>query len=228
MRLILLPGMDGTGILFEPFLAEWPRWIRPTVVRYPTDVRLDYPELLPIVRAACPATDDYVLLAESFSGPLAILFAAAAGPNLRGLVLVATFARSPVPKLLTLLANALVFRLTPTFLPRWFLLGHDGTPELNRLLDSALRQVKPHVLAARARAVGRVNVLDELRRLSLRVLILSASDDWIVGKSRTREMYEACPAAERFEVSGPHMILEASPRSCVKVVNDWAQSLVDR
>ncbi|WP_343630223.1 hypothetical protein [Roseateles sp.] len=32
--LVLLPGMDGTGDLFEPLLRELPAGWRPVVVRY--------------------------------------------------------------------------------------------------------------------------------------------------------------------------------------------------
>lgn len=50
-RLVLLPGMDGTGTLFEPLLdvlaAEW----EPIVVRYPPDEALGYDALLEVVRA---------------------------------------------------------------------------------------------------------------------------------------------------------------------------------
>ena len=94
MTVVLLPGMDGTGQLFAPFLAELPSSWRSQVVTYPTDSPLDYAELAPRVRAACPSTGEFLVVAESFSGPLAILLAASNPPGLTGVVLVASFARS--------------------------------------------------------------------------------------------------------------------------------------
>ena len=46
MRLLILPGMDGTDLLFDAFLAALPKWIDPTVVHYPSDRVMSYDELL--------------------------------------------------------------------------------------------------------------------------------------------------------------------------------------
>ena len=56
LSLVLLPGMDGTGRLFEPFLANFREAWRPIVVRYPTDRSLGYAELLSLVEAASRRT----------------------------------------------------------------------------------------------------------------------------------------------------------------------------
>jgi hypothetical protein len=51
------------------------------------------------VRAALPTRGRFVLLAESFSGPLAIRIAADPPSALVGLILCVTFARNPYPSL---------------------------------------------------------------------------------------------------------------------------------
>ena len=50
-RLVLLPGMDGTGVLFEPLLEVLPCEFEPIVVRYPPDKALGYEALLDVVQA---------------------------------------------------------------------------------------------------------------------------------------------------------------------------------
>src|SRR5512143_111507 len=97
--LVLLPGLDGTGRLFGDFIAALGQDIDVIVASYPADTPLDYAELEPLVRAMLPTDRDYVLLGESFSGPLAISLAASAPPGLRGLVLCCSVARSPLPAL---------------------------------------------------------------------------------------------------------------------------------
>lgn len=47
LRLILLPGLDGSGVLFAPLLRHLPPDVEPVVVRYPPDRALGYEELLP-------------------------------------------------------------------------------------------------------------------------------------------------------------------------------------
>src|SRR6516225_8307668 len=97
MHLLLLPGMDGTGRLFEPLLPFLPPSLVAVVLAYPPDRPLDYAELLPYVEAAIPDGQEFLVLGESFSGPLALLLAARQPPGLRGIILCASFARSPLP-----------------------------------------------------------------------------------------------------------------------------------
>jgi hypothetical protein len=54
MPLVLLPGMDGTGVLFAPFIAALGPGYRVIVVTYPTHEPLGYEALLPIARAVLP------------------------------------------------------------------------------------------------------------------------------------------------------------------------------
>lgn len=65
---VLLPGMDGTGKLFDAFVAALGADHQITVVSYPSDASLGYGELEAVARAALPVDRRYVLLAESF-GP---------------------------------------------------------------------------------------------------------------------------------------------------------------
>src|SRR5687767_5910188 len=96
ITLMLLPGMDGTGHLFAPFLEALGNEFNVKVVRYPGTEALNYAELEAVARAAMP-DGPFVLLGESFSGPIAISLAASGSPHLKGLVLCCTFARNPKP-----------------------------------------------------------------------------------------------------------------------------------
>ena len=52
--LVLLPGLDGTGELFAPFLQSLGAALPAQVVAYPRDQALGYAQLEPLVRAALP------------------------------------------------------------------------------------------------------------------------------------------------------------------------------
>ena len=73
--LVLLPGMDGTGDLFAPLLSALPPALRTIVVRYPCDRPLAMPNWRR-TRARAPQDQPFVLLGESFSGPIAAAIAA--------------------------------------------------------------------------------------------------------------------------------------------------------
>src|SRR5689334_8209434 len=94
--LVLLPGLDGTGELFAAFVAAL-RGHDVQIVDYPRDRAMSYAALEEFVREKLPGEVDYFLLAESFSGPIAISVAASSPPHLRGLILCGSFAANPLP-----------------------------------------------------------------------------------------------------------------------------------
>ena len=136
--LVLLPGMDGTGLHFAPMLRALGDRLPCTVVRYP-DEPLEYAEYERIARAALPADRPFVLLGESFSGPIALSIAATKPRGLAGYILCASFASCPRPllRLLRPLLGLLPVHHTPGALTAHFLLGRFATPELRRANASA-------------------------------------------------------------------------------------------
>jgi pimeloyl-ACP methyl ester carboxylesterase len=112
VAIVLLPGMDGTGELFAPLLDALPAELDPIVVRYP-DRPASYAEHEEVARHAMPRDQPFVLLGESFSGPVAVSIAASAPPNLRGLILCSSFLSCPHRAL------ALLRPLTPFASPKW-------------------------------------------------------------------------------------------------------------
>jgi pimeloyl-ACP methyl ester carboxylesterase len=141
MYLLLLPGMDGTGRLFEPLLPFLPPSLVAAVVAYPPDKPYDFAELLPYVAAAIPDGQEYLILGESFSGPLALLLAARQSPGLRGVILCASFTRCPLLSFAQWFRGLIRpwwFRAIPKWLIRSALLGRFSTPRLARLVENAI------------------------------------------------------------------------------------------
>ena len=99
MQIILLPGMDGTGILFRPFLQELADNISDEiavqVISYPCDQKLSYGELIDYVRSRLPGEEEVILVAESFSGPIGYALAAEQPNMIRAIIFVATFLSPP-------------------------------------------------------------------------------------------------------------------------------------
>ena len=71
MKIVLLPGLDGTGELFKPFIDSLPPGIEPILVSYPPKEKLGYGELSDYVMSRLPKDEEYLLVGESFSGPIA-------------------------------------------------------------------------------------------------------------------------------------------------------------
>lgn len=94
--MVLLPGFDGTGRLFARFRAALPETLTTSTVAYPPEKFLPYSELPPFVRAAVPDSSPFVLLAESFSAPIALEFAATNPPNLAAVIVCFGFDFKPL------------------------------------------------------------------------------------------------------------------------------------
>lgn len=228
--LVLLPGMDGTGELFAPFVAALGDDFEVRVVRYPTDQALGYKELEALVREQLPKQANFVLLAESFSGPIAISIAASPPPNLIGLVLCNTFARNPRPELAAFapLVGLLPLKLPPVAVLGHYLLGPFSTPALLSTLSTALAQVSTAVLRARIKALLKVDVTAKLPAIRVPLLYLLADQDKVVPKAAADLILEAIPSAKVVSYAAPHFLLQAAPSAAAAAEVVSAFLLLDR
>jgi len=228
MKLVLLPGLDGTGVMMRPFVAALPPSVTPVVVRYPGDLATDYAGHVALARAALPRDEPFVLLGESFSGPVAISLAAERPERLRGVVLCATFATNPVrwaPRAARPLVRPFLFRSVPAAVRRRFLAGRDATPGLDALFGEAHALVTPAAMAARARAVLDVDVRAHLRRAECRFLCLHGLRDRVVPRRALTEILDAARDARVRMIDAPHLLLQVAPNECADVVVAFARPL---
>jgi len=228
IRLVLLPGMDGTGELFANLVAALPKAFETQTVRYPADCS-SYLELADIVRAAAPITVPFVLIAESFSTPLAIEYAATNPENLKGLILCAGFAASPVWGLkrtvISLLAPVLVRMRLPKFAAQHLLVGPNASTTLLKAVRSAVSLVSPRVLSARVRAVLRCDVRAELGRLAVPIVYVRAKSDRLVSASCSEEIQRIQPRSDVVSIDGPHLILQREPERTAEIIVRFVQQL---
>lgn len=221
--LVLLPGMDGTGDLFARLVAEIGPSIRTRVASYPTDQPLGYAELESLVRNRLPADDPYVLLGESFSGPIAVSIAADPPAGLRGLILCASFVRCPrsALRLLRPLVTRSVLPLPPEALLARVLLGRNAPPALRDDVRRAVSRVQPATLRVRLRSVIDVDVTTDLRRVRAPTLYLRASRDRVVPRSAGDLVVATAPHARIVEVDAPHLLLQAAPAASAAVIRSF-------
>jgi pimeloyl-ACP methyl ester carboxylesterase len=215
---MLLPGMDGTGEFFDDFIAALGDACPTVVVRYPTDRALGYDELEPIVRAAVPA-GPFVVLGESFSGPLAIRLAAAAPPGLQGLVLCASFARRPVAPMPGL--HLLAGRLPPSWVAALLgpiLLGGFSTPALRDKLERSVSAVEPAVWRKRLQAVMQVDDTARISAVKVPVLYLRATRDRLVGGHAAEWVRQHHPRTAVIDFDSPHFLLQTLPVQTAQAV----------
>jgi pimeloyl-ACP methyl ester carboxylesterase len=224
-RLVLLPGLDGTGELFASFIAAL-RGLPTQVIAYPPDRPMNYAAHEQHARPQLPHDEDYVLLAESFSGPVGISIAASAPPRLKGLVLCASFAANPLPLLgpLSRLIGILPAARVPVALTEPWLYAGRGTPELRRAHAAAMSRVSAKVLRARVAAVLAVDHRELLARIAVPMLYLRASKDRLIPASAASAILRARPDMKIVEIEAPHFLLQTEPRKCAVAIMNFLSS----
>ena len=225
VTLVLLPGLDGTGLLFADFVAALKPNVRAIVASYPTDVPLRYDELEPIARSFLPQDEPFFLLAESFSGPIAIAIAASSPPGLLGLVLCCSFARNPMPALgpFRFALGAIPVAAVPMALVCFFGLGRFATRATRPALAQSRARVAPAVLRARARAALSINLVSLLSQIKLPVLYLRASEDRIVSGASCEVVSSLLPQTVVVQFPAPHFLLQVLPKPVASTVTDFME-----
>ena len=225
MRLLMLPGLDGSGDLFRPLLQVLPSQLTSQVIPYPADRVLSYSALLPFVQQAFPQREPFVLLGESFGGPLALQCAAAPPANLRAVILSAAFATNPVPyhlRWLPRVSSILRFK-PPDALIRYYAAGMDSSQDLVELFQQAKSKTCWQVLAARLQAVREVDVRTELKGCAVPLLCLRAIRDHLVRHECHEEMVWLRPDMKVIEIDSPHFLLQRRPQEAAKAIEYFVQ-----
>jgi pimeloyl-ACP methyl ester carboxylesterase len=227
--LIMLPGLDGTGLVFEPLLQYLPEEIDAQVVRYPVDSVMTFAEHVAFAREQLPRDKSFVLLAESFSGPVGLQLLAEPPENLVGVIFVATFARFPSPFLLDaanhLPQGVLLKLFSTTLFSRFFCLG-SATKERVGLFRRALATVKLKVLSRRLQLLAELPPPPDTT-FSGPCLYLQASNDRLVPARALIPMQKHLPQLQVEKVSGPHIILLAHPETGARLISDFIATLTD-
>jgi pimeloyl-ACP methyl ester carboxylesterase len=131
--LVLMPGLDGTGKLFQPLVGSLPASIRCSVAAYPTDHKLSIRQMARRVAATLPP-GPLVLLAESFSGLVALALLHQRVASIRAVIFCAAFAGPPRPLLLgaasRVPASGRLMQAAPSVMVRALGIGWPGQDRL--------------------------------------------------------------------------------------------------
>lgn len=228
-HLVFLPGLDGTGHLFAPVLDVLPPNYTVSVVSYPLDQTLGYSQLFSYLEEKIPPNCDFTLVAESFSGPLAIQFASTNPARLKALILCTSFVTSPLPKAITGLRdfiNDAFFSIAPpNWALRYWMLGTDCPGETLALTQAAIRQVAAKVLAHRVRLVMNVDERETLRKCEKPILYLQATKDRLIQDRGWKALRVVKPQTQYREIAGPHLLLQCQPQETMRAIDDFLRSL---
>ena len=224
MRWILLPGMDGVG-LFSQFIEALGPDQDFLVLSYPTNLPLSYDQLTTLVRESLQDETDYILIAESFSGPIAIRLATERPPGLRALILAASFCRSPVVGLSAILLSKIgvsLFRVRPPLRAvKYFLLGNGASKQLIDEFYTAIGLVSIKTLAFRLKEILKVNACNCCADILVPTLYIQANKDRLVGPQEAQVIGHAVADFDLHQIDAPHMVLQRQPALSYLAIRDF-------
>jgi pimeloyl-[acyl-carrier protein] methyl ester esterase len=211
--LVLLPGLDGTGIFFAPLLRHLPSWVEPVIIDYPVSGNNDYKNLLPLVMSRIEKMESFVILGWSFGGPLALMVASRFPSRVSGIILCGSFVTSPYPMLTRfrfavsapLIATLRALRRTRLLIPGY------ASSELRQAKAKTWRKVNATVLASRARAALKVDVRALLNECRSQILYIASTHDEVISRTSLDEIMDIAPQTQVVQIEGPHLAIFTNP-----------------
>lgn len=228
MKLVLLPGMDGTGMLFGSLLANI-QGKEVIVLPLPNEGAQDYKSLSQYILKRLPK-EDFILVAESFSGGIAAQLSQQIVPHLKGIIFVASFLSAPT-KLMAHFASLLPIRHL-THLPfsgivyRLFFLGKDAGNKEIELFRRAIDATPVRALKLRLKVIAQAKY--DGFKSAVPAVYIGAAHDMLVHPRKRLEFVQAYSDITFAELDGPHFILQAKPKDGAIAITEAVRLLTGK
>lgn len=217
--------MDGTGNLFSPLLRALSNFDC-ELIRLPETGAQDYASITRYVKEKLPE-EDFIIVAESFSGPIAAALAKEGIDSLKGVIFVATFLSAP-SRILLAIAQILPLKLLSN-LPfakhfhKALFIGAGASNELMHLFISTVRSL-PSVLI-KARLSSMHSLAFSADKIELPVGYIQAASDKLVSADKFIEFDNYFNNIHIRKIEGPHFILQANPKECAVAITELVNLL---
>ena len=229
LKWTFLPGLHGTDALFDGLRDHLPKETECEWVNLPTKGKQDYGKLSKWLDEELPRLrgQKRLLIAESFSGPLALMLASRRKDEVAGIVLAAGFCDAPMNPGIALLPLRPLFMVKP---PRkaleHFLIGNDASEAEIEALKQTIQSIPSSTLSKRVRAVLEFDEGDAPQLKGLPMLILQAHNDNLIPWEAQQRLEARYPEARTHWIESPHMILQRHPKACLEKIHGFAADLI--
>lgn len=215
---VLLPGLHGSRALFSSFVALAPAWANCLPLALPTVGGQTFDEIADVILPELRSLEGFVLLGESFSGPIAARLSARLGKKVALLVLC-----NPVVEMSVRVPEGLLSAIAASaWMPAWgasmALSGGDMS-----IAQSALDEVRAlpkGILPQRLSAVYSATEDALASNLAPPLLTILGTSDNLVSVSRSRAFFSRMPQSTVVEIEGPHLIVQARPAEVWEAISE--------
>jgi surfactin synthase thioesterase subunit len=219
LQLVLLPGLDGTSLLFHPVLEALPLSVPVRAIRYSDKEKQSYNQMVKEVKAQLPS-QPFVLVAESFGGYLAYLLSLDKSLPIEKVILVASFLTPPrigLKAIVKMLPISLMFKL-PLIRPlvKYFCFAQYYSDNLFDLLTKAVSHVKPNVLAKRVSLIFNLKPSQSIS--DVQTIVITANHDRLISRRTSKFLATRFDKVKIKNVDGPHFLLQTRPKKLAEVI----------
>jgi pimeloyl-ACP methyl ester carboxylesterase len=221
---VLLPGLDGTGKLFDRLLAVIGGSHTCTVVRYPESAA-SLNDLVAFARTAIAQVDYSVVIAESFSGVVLARLLSERKTRIRAAVFAASFMETPRRYLLcgALRVPETVARVAMAAVIKHFCVSRCNDAGLREEIFRVVDSVPYRTLLMRLALLR--DLEERVIETVVPVLALQAAGDRVLDGSARDSIRRRIPGARIEMVEGPHLLLQAEAAECWRVIENFVRDV---
>ena len=171
--------------------------------------------MIPTDRPVC-------LVAESFSGPIALDLLQRANRNYQSAVLSTTFAKPPLGLVLSLaqklrLASFVLPAVSEQILRLFCLNGVDDIATIRETVDVVRRLPQRHI-HSRLMALTQMDSNDMLANIDVPVTVMTANQDRVIRRRYVQSLLQQLTDVRHVCIDGPHLLLQAQPARCAEQI----------
>lgn len=216
--------MDGTGDLFDEFLAQYSSEY--LVIQLPQDGPQDHVSISKTIEKKLPS-EDFVLLAESFSGGIVPELLELENRHIKGVILVASFLNCP-NRLLLPIARLMPIKFLSKmpfskFAYRYLFLGSKAPSTLVEKFNEVIRAIPESLLKRRLSVM--LHQYSPTQTYDLPILYIKATNDRLVSSQQSIEVAEIFKNMVVKEIDGPHFILQAQPKETAILIKNFVSTV---
>lgn len=214
---VLLPGMHGTTALFQTFVSLAPSWARCLPVALPEESSQSFEAIASRILPTVCGLEQIVLVAESFSGPVAAHLSRSLGPKVALLVLCNPLVRVDAPVYPGLGARLATSRWVPEAAVAWLMTGGDRS--IAREMLGEVRRAGRQVMEGRiASALGAT--AEQLVQDFSGGLVIVGTRDRLLPPARTLEVFGGVPYTTLFQIEAPHLVVQTHPAQVWEAISE--------
>jgi pimeloyl-ACP methyl ester carboxylesterase len=219
---VLLPGLHGTTVLFDAFIALAPPWARCRPLALPEHSGQTFAALADALEPELQRLEGFILFAESFSAPIAARLARRLGAKISLVVLCNPLTETPLSLHASFAAALIQSRWVPDWAVAVAMTG--GNRSLARSILCEVRKLPRRVLADRVASVFSSSREDVLSGLSAPLLCVAGTYDRLISPTGVRDLVEQIPFSIYAEVSGPHLAAQIVPAAVWAAISEEYES----